>query len=80
MSQDILKWGNSLAFRIPGAIARQMGLNEGAQVEFRIDGKRLVIEKADEVSAFTRENLVKALRMAKRDLIDLGGPQGKEIL
>jgi antitoxin component of MazEF toxin-antitoxin module len=80
MSQGILKWGNSLAFRIPSAIARQMGLEEGAQVEFSIDGKRLIIEKADEVSAFTRENLVKALRMAKRDLIDLGGPQGKEIL
>jgi antitoxin component of MazEF toxin-antitoxin module len=80
MSQEILKWGNGLAFRIPSAIARQMGLNEGAQVEFRIDGKRLVIEKADEVPAFTRENLVKALRMTKRDLIDFGGSRGKEIL
>jgi hypothetical protein len=49
-------------------------------VEFRIDGKRLVIEKAHEVSAFTRENLVKAVRMAKRNLIDFGGPQGKETL
>jgi antitoxin component of MazEF toxin-antitoxin module len=80
MSQNIRKWGNSLAFRIPAAIVRQMGLNAGARVEFRIDGKRLVVEKADEMPAFTPEDLQKALRTIKKDLIDPGGPQGKEIL
>ena len=80
MAQAILKWGNSLAFRIPAAIAKQMEIDEGAEVEFRIDGKRLVIEKAGEMPRFTHQDLVKALRKAKKGLIDLGGPRGKEIL
>jgi antitoxin component of MazEF toxin-antitoxin module len=80
MLQAILKWGNSLAFRIPAAIAKQMEIDEGAQVEFRVDGKCLVVEKATEVPGFTRKDLVKALRKARKGLIDLGGPRGKEIL
>jgi antitoxin component of MazEF toxin-antitoxin module len=80
MPQAILKWGNSLAFRIPAAIAKQMEIDEGAQVEFRVDGKCLVIEKATEVPSFTRKGLVKALRKARKGLVGLGGPRGKEIL
>ena len=56
MAQAILKWGNSLAFRIPAAIAKQMEIGEGAEVEFRVDGKRLVIEKAFEVPRFTHRD------------------------
>ena len=80
VSQAILKWGNSLAFRIPSAIAKQMEIEEGAEVEFRIEGKQLIVEKADEMPRFTERDLVQALRKAKRELIDLGRPRGKEIL
>ena len=80
MAQDILKWGNSLAFRIPSAIAKQMGIDEGARVEFHIDGKRLVIEKQEEQQKFTHAALIKSLRQARRDLIDLGRSRGKEML
>ena len=78
--QAVLKWGNSLAFRIPSAIAKQMNIVEGAVVEFRIDGERLIIEKADAVPRFTHHDLVKALKKAKREIVDLGFPRGKEIL
>ena len=78
--QPILKWGNSLAFRIPSAIAKQMNITEGAAVAFHIDGRRLVIEKAEKTPAFTRRNLMSALRKMKRELIDLGSPRGREIL
>jgi antitoxin component of MazEF toxin-antitoxin module len=80
MSQSILKWGNSLAFRIPAAIANQMEIDEGAQVEFRVDGKCLVIERATEIPSFTRKDLVKASRKARKGLVDLGRPRGKEVL
>jgi len=80
MAQSILKWGNSLAFRIPAAIAKQMGIDEGAEVEFHIDGKRLVIEKAAEMPKFTHRDLLKALRRAKKGLVELGSPRGKEVL
>lgn len=80
MSQTIVKWGNSLAFRIPAAIARQMEIDEGAKVQFHIDGKRLVVEKAAEMPRFTHRDLVRGLRKAKKGLVDLGSPRGKEVL
>lgn len=80
MPQDILKWGNSLAFRIPAAIAKQMNIDEGAKVEFHIDGKRLVIQKAESMPTFANAALVKALRKTKKGLVDFGSPRGKEIL
>ncbi len=80
MSQAILKWGNSLAFRIPAAIAKQMEIGEGEEVEFHIDGKRLVVEKASKMPRFTQQDLLKSLRKMKKGLIDLGTPQGNEIL
>ena len=79
-AQSILKWGNSLAFRIPSAIAKLMNLEEGAEVRVHIEGKRLVIEKAVETAQFTHRDLVKALRKTRRDPIDFGPPRGKEIL
>jgi len=81
--QSVLKWGNSLAFRIPAAIAKQMALSEGEQVEFRLDGEKLVIEKSEEVSPFKHSDLIKALKQAKRQRVgnvDFGAPRGKEIL
>ena len=80
MSQAILKWGNSLAFRIPSAIAKQMGIEEGAEVEFRIEGKQLIVERADQMPNFTHGDLVQALRQARKELVDLGRPRGREIL
>jgi hypothetical protein len=40
---------------------------------FHIDGKRLVIEKADKIPKFTHHDLVKALRKTKKRLVDLLG-------
>ncbi len=80
MPQAILKWGNSLAFRIPAAIARQMEIGAGEEVEFHIDGRRLVIEKAEKLPKFTHQDLLKSLRKAKKGLLDLGAPRGEEVL
>ena len=81
--QAIVKWGNSLAFRIPSAVAKQMALSEGEHVEFYIDGGRLIIETAEEVTPFTHQDLVKALKRAKRrrgERVDFGAARGKELL
>ena len=81
--QSVLKWGNSLAFRIPAAIARQMALNVGEQVEFHFYGEKLIIEKYVEASPFNHRDLVRALKQAKQqrlENIDFGAPRGNEIL
>lgn len=66
--------------RIPAAIAKQMDIEEGSEIEFRIEGKRLVVERAADLPKFSHEDLMKALRKVKAELVDLGRPRGKEVL
>jgi antitoxin MazE len=43
MNAQVGKWGNSLAVRIPGTYARELGLVEGAELELtRVDGGLLL--------------------------------------
>jgi antitoxin MazE len=39
----IAKWGNSLGVRIPRAVAKEVGLDEGASVEVKVSGRNLVL-------------------------------------
>lgn len=40
---EIKKWGNSLGLRIPRDIARNLGLEEGSEVEVGLEGGAMVI-------------------------------------
>ena len=43
MNAQVGKWGNSLAVRIPGAYARELGLAEGAELDLTcVDGGLLL--------------------------------------
>ncbi len=46
MRARIAKWGNSLGVRIPKAVAKEVGLDEGANVEVRVSGRNLVLAPA----------------------------------
>jgi antitoxin MazE len=46
MKAKIAKWGNSLAVRLPKALAEDLGLKAGGKVELSRDGTRLTIEAA----------------------------------
>ena len=49
--QLVTKWGNSLAIRIPKALAEQAQLKEGAGVEMTVsDGKLIICLKKKEYS------------------------------
>ena len=37
---QVAKWGNSLAIRIPAAVAQALELQEGDEVEIRVEGSR----------------------------------------
>lgn len=80
MTQSVLKWGNSLALRIPAAIARQMGIEQGAELELHLEGKRLIVARADGLPEFSGDDLARALHTATRELVDFGPPRGKEVL
>jgi antitoxin MazE len=37
---QVAKWGNSLAVRLPSAVVKALGLEEGDRIEIRIAGPR----------------------------------------
>lgn len=77
--QTILKWGNSLAFRLPAALARQLEVREGAKVTYRVNGRRLIIEPAEPaLPEFSQEDLRKAVRKTKATMVKWGPPKGRE--
>ena len=79
--QQVLKWGNSLAIRIPSAIAKQMRVTAGEKVEIRLEGSKLVVEPArEELPKFTRSDLLRALKVTKAREDGLGKPRGREVL
>ena len=46
MRTNIAKWGNSLAVRLPRQVAEAANLQEGAEVELRVeDGKLTIVAK-----------------------------------
>ena len=74
----ISKWGNSLAVRIPLAIAKQAGLSEGDSVALALDRNGGIVlrptrkkyELSDLVSRITSKNRHRATNWGK--------PQGEE--
>ena len=73
----VTRWGNSLAVRIPKALAEQTRIEEGSEVELAVADGVLTIRplalsyRLDELLAqITPEN--------RHDEVDWGGPRGKE--
>ncbi len=71
----VAKWGDSLAVRIPKAIAEQWGVQEGTAVEIRAQQDRVVLRRksfvlADLVAQITPEN--------RHPEQDFGSAQGVE--
>lgn len=70
----ISKWGNSLALRIPQAIAAKMGIKENSNVYLTIKDDCLCIEKD-----YSLEELAAMINDENRqELVDFGPEVGKE--
>ncbi len=55
---QVAKWGNSLAIRIPAAVAEALDLKAGDEVEIRVEGAREFALRRKP----SREDLLKRLR------------------
>lgn len=76
--QKVRKWGNSLAVRIPQALAEEAGLAEGSPVSVRIDDGKLVISR--KVRKYRLDDLLDQITPENQpEVIDWGPPMGKEI-
>ena len=77
MRARIAKWGNSLALRLPKALAEEVRLVAGATVELRVEGGGLVV-----VPARKQYRLADLLAEIKPEVghgeTDWGVPRGKE--
>ncbi len=78
--QSILKWGNSLGFRLPSEVAKQLKVCEGTEVSYTLSGSQLIIEPVtDDLPSFTLADLRRAARKVRPRLVSFGKPRGKEV-
>ena len=78
MHATIQKWGNSLALRIPQAVARQMRVEEGDDVILRVDAGCLNVRPAR--PRYRLRALVRKMTPKNRHAeTDWGRPEGREI-
>jgi antitoxin MazE len=76
---QVAKWGNSLAVRIPKAVAEQANLQEGDAIVIEASGGRIELRPAERIP--TLEELVAQITPENRyDETDWGPDVGKEIV
>lgn len=78
MVAKVQKWGNSLGVRIPKALAEQVRVRPGADVDLSVQGDRLVI-KPVAPRRYRLEDLVAKITPRNRhEEVDWGAPRGRE--
>lgn len=85
--QIVMRWGNSLALRIPAGVARDLGLGEKTPVNVEIKGSALVITPADLLPEFCQADFNRAIKLlssaksrrTRTEAIDFGKPVGREV-
>jgi antitoxin MazE len=55
------KWGNSLAVRIPSAIAQKLALKEGSAIVIDIEKNAIVIKPVSNKKEYTLEELLEGM-------------------
>jgi antitoxin MazE len=77
MNAVVQKWGNSLALRIPKAVADQIQVAAGSEIELKVEGASLVVTAA--APRYRLSDLLKQVTPDNRPgEIDWGPPKGKE--
>ncbi|NBD16321.1 MAG: AbrB/MazE/SpoVT family DNA-binding domain-containing protein [Cyanobacteria bacterium] len=80
MTTSIKKWGNSLAVRIPQAIAQQAHLEEGSNVSFSISEEGLIVLIPQHKKKYTLDELLEGVTPEDFEgEFDWGDPVGEEI-
>jgi len=74
----ISKWGNSLAVRIPLAIARQASLGEGDSVKLALDRDGRIVLRPTRRKYELSELVAQITRKNRHRETDWGSPRGEE--
>ena len=78
MKTTIQRWGNSLAVRIPKALAQETALDEGDEVDLRADEERIVVERPQQRSYRLSDLLAGVTKANRHTETDCGLPVGRE--
>jgi len=81
MQIEFLKWGNSLALRVPKAFAQEVGAAEGQRAELTVENGALVIKVLHRNGArkYDIDQLVDGITDENRHAeTDWGAPRGNE--
>ncbi|MCI0451090.1 MAG: AbrB/MazE/SpoVT family DNA-binding domain-containing protein [Candidatus Latescibacteria bacterium] len=78
MVTKIQKWGNSLGLRIPKALAKEAGVEEGAEVRITFEGDRLVVQPIQSFRYRLRDLLSEVREDNLHGEIPTGDPIGRE--
>ena len=82
MRMKFLKWGNSLALRVPGTFAKEVGATEGKRAEMTVEDGALVIKvvKPRKRRRYRLEYLIIGItKESYYHEIDWGGAVGNEV-
>jgi antitoxin MazE len=77
MKTKIMKWGNSLALRIPKTLAQDSHLSIGSAVDVSVQNNSLIVKSVEE--KYSLEDLVS--KISDKNIhgeINTGEPTGKE--
>jgi antitoxin MazE len=81
MQVKIQKWGNSLAFRIPKAFAKEINIENGSFVDLSIEENRLVISPIDNQNEYDLSLMLPKIDESNiHTEIDFGESIGKKLL
>ncbi|MGK0290480.1 MAG: antitoxin component of MazEF toxin-antitoxin module [bacterium] len=81
--REIVKWGNSLAVRIPQSVLTSAHLHLHDFVDFSVEDEKIILKPVAKIRGRKRKKytLTEVLEGYERsDVVDFGKPQGREIL
>lgn len=79
-TSKVNKWGNSLAVRIPNAIAQDLGLSENSSVETSSDGITAIIQPKRRQKRNLNELVAAMASNNVHKEVDWGKPVGKDTI
>lgn len=80
MNATVQKWGNSLALRIPSALAKELNLRQGSPVDVAVEEGRIVVKPSKERKLSLAKLLKGVTKENRHAEADWGAPMGREIL
>jgi antitoxin MazE len=75
---QIVKWGNSLAVRIPKIVAQEAGVSEGDPIEIEAEEGRIQLRRSRKKIPSLKELVAQITPENRYDAVDAGAERGKE--